>query len=234
MLEEKQLYGLSRRQRSIIRFIVSFCRDKGYPPSIRDIGTGVGLSSTSTVHAHLGTLEKKGFIRRDPSRPRAMEVITERACVPPAEKDLEHFTRCHDPGKKKQETELIECPLVRDYSDAHLRDWFRMNRNVQRIISLPRIILGSPDAFLFRMINDSMIEAGILEGDFCIFHPADQVKDGEIALIASANQMTIKRVYRHLNLYRLEPENRRMNSVFVRELVMLGCLKGIIRSDFLD
>jgi repressor LexA len=230
MIDEKELYGLSQRQRAILRFIVSFREKKGYPPSIRDIGKGVGLSSSSTVYSHLNTLAERGFIHRDPSKPRAMDVLIKDRKEeaekprpePPPPPPVAENTTIH-----RGQDGHVMCSLLRD--DFQGRSIFDP-ANIEERFSLPEKIAGSPDAFLVRMTNDSMVEGGILKGDLCIIHPGGALLDGEIALVESGGSLTIKRVFRQMSFYRLEPQNRKMRPVYVKELVILGKVAGIIRS----
>jgi repressor LexA len=245
MIDEKVMYSLSRRQRTVLKFIARYQSKKGYSPSIRDICKGVGLSSSSSVHLHLKTLEEKGYIRRDPTKPRTIEIrikpegdqyslydrneesyaapVTVEIQVKKTDKTVDSVQR----EKPVNNPQLKEYPLVRGYShEIPLLDPV----NIEQYIMLPDIVVGNKDAFLLRMTNNSMTGAGIFEGDICIIYPAEDFEDGEIAALYAGGNVTVKRVFRHMNAYRLEPENRKMNPVFVKEIKMIGKVRGLIRT----
>lgn len=240
------LKELTKRQRSIYQYIVRFIRRKGYPPTVRDIGKGVGLSSASTVHFHLNTLEKKGFIERDPSKPRAIKPLlgededtsgekadlgeafpAEEAGVrgeeyPPREVDSSPMDRPCD----EVSIPFIEYPIIKGYhEEIPLLDGI----NVESTIPLPLTLVGEEEGFLLRMQGDSMSGAGINDGDLCIMRPTNAFKDGDIAAVVSNGQLTVKRVFNHMGLYRLEPDNRKMNPVYVKHIKILGKFSGVIR-----
>jgi repressor LexA len=239
MVEEKELYGLTKRQRAVLKYIARFYSKKGYSPSIRDICKGVGLSSSSSVHLHLKTLEDRGFIKRDSAKPRTIEVMVsfegekngDERIADQKERDISSQEKKVTTGTREESflnnrDKMGEYPLLKGYSqNVSLTD----PSNVECYITLPDFIAGREDAFLLRMMNDSMIGAGIFEGDLVIIYPEDEVNDGEIAALFSGGNVTIKRVFRHMNAYRLEPENRKMNPVFVKEIQVLGKLQGLIR-----
>jgi repressor LexA len=241
MIDEKVMYSLSKRQRAILKYIVRYQSRKGYSPSIRDICKGVGLSSSSSVHLHLKTLEDKGYIRRDPTKPRTIEVTIkpEGEPVTASEQPIDSKTRELRLERASKTVELsketvtgndvvlVECPLIKGYSQNI--ELFAPS-NIEKVIPLPEFVVGRTDAFLLRMMNDSMIGAGIFEGDLCIVYPDDNFEDGEITVLFASGNVTIKKVFRHLNAYRLEPENRKMNPVFVKEIIVLGKVVGLIRT----
>lgn len=217
---DEKLKNLTKQQRRILNFIVKFTDKSGFPPTIRDIGKAVGLSSSSTIHFHLGNLEKEGFIKRDPTKPRAMKVL-----ISPGNGKKSSERAIESPVVEKRE-DVIDYPLVIGYQKEIP---FFNERNVEKIIPLPVELFGSQEGFLLRMSGKSMIGIGIGDGDLCIMKKTDNVDDGDIALIATNGEMTVKRVFRHLGAYRLEPENRRMNPVYVKNLKILGKLVGVLR-----
>jgi repressor LexA len=242
MLDKTQLYGLTKRQRAVLAFINRYQERRGYPPSIRDIGKGVGLSSSSTVHHHLHALEKKGFIRRDRLKPRAMEIFLDRKPeegalqesgamekpVLPTKEDAEvgaTVEKTRD-DKKEQERGLSEYPLIFGRIPAA---GFFDPENVEKTYYLPEDLFGGRDGFLLRMENDSMTGAGIQPGDLCLVRKTGELPDGEIGVAESGGAVTVKRIFRQTNAFRLEPANRKMNPVFVRDLRVLGKVTGIIR-----
>ncbi|MCD4782994.1 MAG: transcriptional repressor LexA [Candidatus Eremiobacteraeota bacterium] len=217
---DEKLKNLTKRQRSILNFIVKFTDKNGFPPTIRDIGKAVGLSSSSTIHFHLGNLEKVGLIQRDPTKPRAMKVL-----ISPGNGKKSGKKESESPVIEKRE-DVVDYPLVIGYQEEIP---FFSERNVEKIIPLPIELFGSREGFLLRMPGKGMIDIGINDGDLCIMKKTNSVDDGDIAVIATNREMTVKRVFRHLGVYRLEPENRRMNPVYVKELKVLGKLTGVLR-----
>lgn len=261
---KKEMEKLTQRQRAIFRFIMRFLKKNGYPPTVRDIGKGVGLSSSSTVHFHLNSLEEMGFIKRDPSKPRALKIMveTEKDEVKPDEKtdnkkttelelpygeenqghislneekseeiiskaDIpEKIVIISEPREPVKTYNVMEYPLMKGYSETIS---FMDESNIEKLVPLPMELTGEKDGFLLRMNGRSMEGIGILDGDLCIFHKSDEISEGEIAAVISNNELTVKRVFGHMGFYRLDPENRRMNPVYVKELTILGKLTGSIR-----
>lgn len=252
----KELEKLTKRQRSILRFIMRFLKKNGYPPTVRDIGKGVGLSSSSTVHFHLNSLEEMKFIKRDPSKPRALKILIEadkdepkseigeeltlieenlaemsQVEVPPHEAavqsvPVEEKIVPGEPRKPEKSYNILEYPLMKGYSETIS---FSDKSNIESVLPLPVELTGDREGFLLRMNGRSMEGIGILDGDLCMFENADEINEGEIAAVISNNELTVKRVFGHMGFYRLDPENRRMNPVYVKELTILGKLTGSIR-----
>jgi len=217
---KKELEKLTKRQRQILKFILRFIKKKGYPPTIRDIGKGVGLSSSSTVHMHLNSLEEMGLIERDPSKPRAIRALV------PQDYQCKDGKRVEATAPEKEYEDIFKYPLMKGYRPGTP---FFHEDNIEKTILLPAELVEKSEGFLLSMVGKSMEGIGIFDGDLCIMHMTDSIKDGEIAAVISNNELTIKRVYGHLDYYRLEPENRRMNPVYVKELTILGQLAGVIR-----
>lgn len=214
---------LTPRQRQVLNFIIKYREKKGFPPTIREIGNGVGLSSSSSVHGHLKTLEEMGLISRDPTRPRAIDVQAQNKRAP--------GKISHDEVKllktaQKSDSKMVRCPIYSEYTPGE--DFFSP-RHVEKRLPLPMEIAGSMEAFIVRMPNESLKDLGVFKDDMCIFHRVDDFDDGDVAAIISGGAFTIKRIYRRLNAYQLVPENRRMNPVYVRDLEILGKLHGVIR-----
>ncbi len=264
---KKELEKLTQRQRSIFRFILRFLKKNGYPPTVRDIGKGVGLSSSSTVHFHLNSLEEMGFIKRDPSKPRALKILVEtnkeetqseeikenitesdtsflpaneggeenlhskaEAVEMAVEKvetiEMEDKIIYEEPRQPEKSYNMLEYPLMKGYSETIP---FMDESNIEKVVPLPMELTGEKEGFLLKMNGRSMEGIGILDGDLCIFHKTDEISEGEIAAVISNNELTVKRVFGHMGFYRLDPENRRMNPVYVKELTILGKLSGSIR-----
>lgn len=220
--------SLTHRQTLILEVIRRDVLERGIPPSIREIGERVGLSSSSSVHCHLRTLEQKGFIRRDPSRPRCIELLAEgRSRVPPA------APRAAAPADGDQEGSgegresgypagITFYPVLEDPNLAP--------PDAEPVfIPLPRDLAGGDDAFLFQVEGDSMREAAILHGDLVIARRSEEAEDGDIVVVLANQEITVKRFFHGNGHSRLEPENRRMKPIFVRDARVLGKVVGIIR-----
>jgi len=198
----------TKRQLQILDFIRSEVHRKGFPPSVREIGQAVGLSSSSTVHAHLAALEAKGLIRRDPSKPRALEVF-----------DYRDTQRAVDYGQVRV------VPLVGQVSAGQP---ILAAENIESTMCLPAE-LADESTFLLRVSGDSMIEAGILDGDFVVVRKQETASNGDIVVALLDSEATVKRFYREANQIRLQPENSALDPIYSREVVILGKVIALFR-----
>ncbi|MCL6473308.1 MAG: transcriptional repressor LexA [Firmicutes bacterium] len=200
--------NLTDRQRQILDYILAEINRKGYPPSVREIGQAVGLTSSSTVHSHLAALERKGYIRRDPTKPRALEVI-----------DLRLTNKGISPDKVKN------VPLVgRVAAGTPLF----AQENIEDNYPLPVDIAGE-DSFMLKVKGDSMIEAGILDGDYIIVRQQATANDGDIVVALIDDESTVKRFYKKRDRVVLKAENKSMEPIIVRDVRILGKVIGLIR-----
>lgn len=201
---------LSKRQQSILNFIKEEVRTKGYPPSVREIAEAVGLASSSTVHGHLSRLESKGFIRRDPTKPRAIEILerTEESNIPKEEARYAPLI-----GKV---TAGIPITAV---------------ENIEEYIPLPSTAAGPDDnLFVLTIQGDSMIEAGILNKDMVIVKQQNTAQNGEIIVaMTDENEATVKRFFKEKNHIRLQPENATMEPLLYENVTVLGKVIGLYR-----
>ncbi len=185
---------LSERQRQILQFIVDEHRDRGFPPSVREIGLAVGLTSPSTVHNHLNILERRGYIRRDPTKPRAIEV-------------------CYDPGSgaTAERRPVNHVPLVGDVAaGANVL----AQENVEELVPVPADLTGEGTLFMLRVRGDSMIEAGILDGDFVVVRQQPDASDGEIVVAGiPGEEATVKTLRREAGEVILVPANPALSPV---------------------
>ncbi|KEI01294.1 transcriptional repressor LexA [Clostridium botulinum] len=193
------------KQIEIYEFIKTQILQKGYPPSVREICKGVGLSSTSSVHSHLSKLEKKGLIRRDSTKPRTIEILKE-------------------PMIRK---EMVNIPIVGKVTAGipilaveNIEDTFPISLN---------FIPKNKDLFILKVSGESMIEAGILDGDFAIIEKVDYASDGEIVVALIENEATLKRFFKEKDHIRLQPENQTMEPIIVKDCKILGKLTGVFR-----
>jgi repressor LexA len=197
---------LTKRQREILSYLLDSMSRKGYPPSVREIGAALGLTSSSTVHSHLAALEKKGYIRRDPSKPRAIEVLKDGASQPPKR--------------------VINVPVVgRIAAGAPLL----AEENIEDVFPLPRDFVREDGAFILRVRGDSMIDAGIYDGDFVVIRPQPTATNGEIVAALLGEEATVKRFYKERDHIRLQPENPSMSPIITREVTIIGKAVALIR-----
>jgi len=202
--------GLTKRQSAILDYIKSEILKRGYPPSVREIGEAVGLSSPSTVHAHLNALETKGYIRRDPQKPRALEVL-DNSSQPT-------FVQQH---------EMVDVPLLGKIS-AGLPAF--AEENIEEYFPLPLDYVNSnKPLFMLRVHGESMIEAGISHGDLLIVESAKTARSGEMVVALIDDEATVKTFYHEGNRIRLQPENSSMTPIFVDHCEIIGKPIGLFR-----
>jgi repressor LexA len=203
---------LTKRQQEIFDFIKRYSAKYGYPPTVRDIGKAVGLASSSTVHAHLANLEKIGLLRRDPSKPRALELL-DRA----ADKAAEGVRSIVGPSG---------LPLVGHVAAGQP---VLAEENIEDYVDVPAVAGGGDGEYLLRVRGDSMKDAGILEGDFVVVRPEDTASDGEIVVALVGEEATVKRFFREADHIRLQPENPTMEPIRSKEVKVLGRVVGLLR-----
>ena len=208
---------LTARQQEIWQFLVEYLDGHGYPPTVREIGDAVGLASPSTVHAHLANLERAGLLRRDPTKPRALELVGHRRQERVAAEPGEHM-----------QTKL---PLLGQIAAGAP---LLAEENVEDEIAVPEP-LGRGADFLLRVRGDSMIDAGILDGDVLVVRKQPDARNGEIvvALVGddeSANEATVKTFYREQKRIRLQPENAALEPIYPDHVTVLGKVTGVFRT----
>ncbi|NTW27836.1 MAG: transcriptional repressor LexA [Nitrospirae bacterium] len=199
---------LSKRQQQIIDFIRSEIHRCGYPPSVREIGEAVGLSSSSTVHSHLASLEAKGFIRRDPSKPRALEVL-----------DFRETERGIDASAIRMVPVLGQVAAGQPIMAAE---------NIEQTMPLPAEMVGD-STFILRVRGDSMIEAGILNGDFVVVRQQTTANNGDIVVAMIDDEATVKTFYKEADRVRLQPQNSTMEPIYTRDIMLLGKVVALLR-----
>jgi len=199
---------LTKRQTQILDFIRAEVHRRGFPPSVREIGEAVGLSSSSTVHSHLAALETKGFIRRDPSKPRALEVL-----------DYRDTDRAVDYGT------IHAVPIVGSVAAGSP---ILAAENIESTMSLPAELAGE-STFILRVKGESMIDAGILDGDFVVVRQQSTANNGEIVVAMIDDSATVKRFFREADRIRLQPENASMEPIYARDVTVLGKVVALFR-----
>ena len=197
---------LTKRQEEIFEFIKRYSSEHGYPPTVRDIGKAIGLTSSSTVHAHLANLEKLGVLRRDPTKPRALELLGQAARkVVPGPSGLPVVGRV-----------AAGAPVLAE-------------ENIEEYVDVPEIAGGDAGEYVLRVHGESMKDAGILEGDYVVVRPQDTASDGEIVVALVGEEATVKRFFKESDHIRLQPENAAMQPIRVREVQILGRVVGVCR-----
>jgi repressor LexA len=199
---------LTKRQQEIFDFIKRYSAKYGYPPTVRDIGKAVGLASSSTVHAHLSNLERIGLLRRDPSKPRAIE-LKDRAAA-----GMRGFV---NPG----------LPLVGQVAAGQP---VLAEENIEEYIHTPAFAGGDSGEYLLRVRGDSMRNVGILEDDVVVVRSQDTAEDGEIVVALVGEEATVKRFFQEDDHVRLQPENETMDPIRSRDVRVLGKVVGLMRS----
>ena len=200
-------YGkISTKQREILEYIKQEILNKGYPPAVREICEAVGLKSTSSVHSHLETLEKNGYIRRDPTKPRAIEIID----------DNFNLTR----------REVANVPILGKVAAGQP---LLAVENIENYFPIPVEFLPNADTFMLTVKGESMINAGIFDGDKILVQSQSDARNGDIVVALVEDSATVKTFYKEDGYYRLQPENDTMDPIIVKECSILGKVFGIMR-----
>ena len=200
-------YGkISTKQREILEYIKQEILNKGYPPAVREICEAVDLKSTSSVHSHLETLEKNGYIRRDPTKPRAIEIID----------DNFNLTR----------REVVNVPILGNVAAGQP---LLAVENIETYFPIPTEFLPNAETFMLRVKGESMINAGIFDGDFILVEETPTASDNDIIVALLEDSVTVKRFYKEEDHIRLQPENDTMDPIIVKECSILGKVFGVFR-----
>ena len=208
---------LSKRQREIFDFVVAYADKHGYPPTVREIGEAVGLASPSTVHAHLANLERAGYLKRDPTKPRALEVVG---------RGREPAVAALGPARIAA-PEAPRLPLVGEIAAGGP---LLAEENIEDYVQVPAVAGGDDGEYVLRVRGESMKDAGILGGDFVVVRPQDTATDGEIIVALVGEEATVKRFFRESDHVRLQPENAAMEPIRSKEVRILGRVVGVFRS----
>jgi repressor LexA len=204
---------LTGRQQEIWDFVVEYVDRHGYPPTVREIGQSVGLASPSTVHAHLANLERAGLLRRDPTKPRALELSHRR-------RDVAHAEAAR------------KLPLVGEIAAGGP---LLAEENIEEYLAVPEPLSRGGDEFLLRVKGDSMVNAGILDGDIVVVRRQADARNGEIVVALAgddeaADEATVKRFFREEGRIRLQPENDALEPIYARHVQILGKVVGVFRT----
>ena len=200
-------YGkISDKQREILEYIKAEILNKGYPPAVREICEAVKLKSTSSVHAHLETLEKNGYIRRDPTKPRAIEIVDENF----------NLTR----------REMVNVPIVGRVAAG---EPILAVENIENYFPIPAEFMPNEQTFILQVQGESMINAGILDGDYILVEQQTTANDGDMVVALVDDSATVKTFYKENGYYRLQPENDFMDPIIVSDVMIMGKVIGTFR-----
>ena len=197
--------NLTKRQQEIFDFIKRYSSQHGYPPTVRDIGKAIGLTSSSTVHTHLANLEKIGLVRRDPSKPRALELLVDQAKKAVGPSGLPVVGRV-----------AAGAPVLAD-------------ENIEEYVEVPELAGGDAGEYVLRVSGDSMRDAGILDGDHVVVHKQETARNGEIVVALVGEEATVKRYFKERDHIRLQPENEAHEPIRTRDAQILGRVVGVCR-----
>ncbi len=202
------------KQEEILNCIETYIREKGYPPSIRDICREVNLSSSSTVFSHLAALEKKGFIQRDDGATRGIRLTDPRSVN----------SACID--SKASADDIINVPVIGKVAAGTP---ILATENIERTMPIPGDFAPGQEVFMLNVKGDSMIEIGILDGDYVLVQRQATAKDGDVIVALIEDEATVKTFYKERDCFRLQPENRYLKAIYTKELIVLGKVIGVFR-----
>ncbi|MFO7151753.1 MAG: transcriptional repressor LexA [Bacillota bacterium] len=197
--------NLSPRQQQILDFIRDFLKKRGYPPSVREICAATNLKSTATVHSYLVQLEKKGYITRDPQKPRSIIVSD---------------------NKYLFNSGYVPVPIVGRVTAGQP---ILAEENIQGVFPLPKEMVPESELFMLRVQGNSMIEAGIFDGDYVVVKSTSSAENGDIIVALLGDEATVKRFFKEKDRIRLQPENRFMDPIIVKDVKVLGKVIGLFR-----
>lgn len=197
---------ISKKQLEILEYIKSQILERGFPPAVREICEAVNLKSTSSVHSHLETLEKNGYIRRDPTKPRAIEILD----------DSFNLTR----------REMVNVPIVGQVAAG---EPILAQENIENYFPIPTEFMPNNQTFLLKVKGESMINAGILNGDMVLVEQASTASNGDMVVALIEDGATVKTFYKEEGIFRLQPENDSMDPIIVSEVTILGKVIGVFR-----
>jgi len=204
----------SPKQLEILACIEASIINRGYPPSIRDICKAVNLSSSSTVFAHLSSLESKGYIERDTSTTRGIRLTSM--------KDAVHSSF----NSQDMDAKIIEVPVIGKITAGSP---ILAVENIERTFPIPQDFIRGKETFMLHVSGDSMIEAGILDGDYILVERQNVANDGDMVVALIGDEATVKTFYKEQDCFRLQPENRYMKAIYTKELLILGKVTGVFR-----
>ena len=197
---------ITKKQEEILNYIKDEILERGFPPAVRDICEAVHLKSTSSVHSHLETLEKNGYIRRDPTKPRAIEILD----------DTFNFNR----------REMVNVPIVGRVAAG---EPLLAEQNIENYFPIPMDYMPNNQTFMLKVRGDSMINIGIYDGDFVLVEQTPTARNGEVVVALVEDGATVKRFFKEEGIYRLQPENDALDPIIVSEVQIMGKVIGVFR-----
>ena len=206
----------TRKEKAILKFIEDQVMEKGYPPSVREIGKAIGLSSTATVHAYLSKLEKQGFIKKEDKKGRTLKVIKGSNGQPVKKSNKNFYTQ----------KEMVEVPVIGKITAGQP---ILAVENVTDTFPIPIDFVGNSESFMLTVRGESMIEAGILYGDYILVKKQNNANNGEIVVALIEDEATVKTFYKEKDHIRLQPENHTMDPIIVPNCQILGKVAGVFR-----
>lgn len=219
-MPRKKNLELGKREKDILNFIEKQIKEHGYPPSVREIGKSVGLSSTATVHGYLTKLEEKGFIKKENQKGRALKLVrgnkNEEKKQPKVEEQKNLYT----------DKEMVDVPVVGKITAGAP---ILAVENVTDTFPIPLSFVGNAESFMLTVSGESMIEAGILDGDYILVRKQNVARNGEIVVALIEDEATVKTFYKEKDHIRLQPENSTMNPIIVNDCKILGVVSGVFR-----
>jgi repressor LexA len=211
------LTDLSERQQQILTIIKKAVAQKGYPPTVREIGLEVGLRSSATVHSHMHVLEEKGYIRRDPAKPRALEILELGNEFGNEDNEFDNMTH-----------RVLHIPIIGHVAAG---EPIFAEENIEDTFPVPYEMVRTDTAFILTVKGESMIEAGILDGDYLLVRSQDTARNGQIVVALLDQEVaTVKRFFRERGLIRLQPENSTMSPIFTKAVTIVGVVIGLFRT----
>ncbi len=206
----------SRKEKAILQFIEEQVMEKGYPPSVREIGKAIGLSSTATVHAYLSKLEKQGLIKKEGKKGRTLKVVNGLNKGMSSKSDKNFYTQ----------KELVDVPIIGKITAGQP---VLAVENITDTFPIPVDFVGNSESFMLTVSGESMIEAGILDGDYILVKKQNDARNGEIVVALIGEEATVKTFYKEKDHIRLQPENHTMDPIIVPDCKILGKVAGVFR-----
>lgn len=219
-MPRKKSLDLGKREKDILSFIEKQIKENGYPPSVREIGKSVGLSSTATVHGYLRKLEEKGFIKKENQKGRALKLVKGNKNEDKKQSKIEEQKNFYT------DKEMVDVPVVGKITAGAP---ILAVENVTDTFPIPLSFVGNAESFMLTVSGESMIEAGILDGDYILVRKQNVARNGEIVVALIEDEATVKTFYKEKDCIRLQPENSTMDPIIVSDCKILGVVSGVFR-----
>lgn len=207
---------LTKRQAQVLELISTWTEENGYPPSVREIGEALGLSSSATVHAHLEALEAKGYLHREGAKSRSLTIS-----------DKGRGSSKHQGHSPSVSSSIVELPLVGRVAAGQP---ILAEQNIDEVVALPKSIVGDTGSFILRVSGNSMVDMGILDGDYVVVKEQDSADDGDCVVALIDDSATVKTFYQEKDRVRLQPQNSTMEPIYVKDVVILGKVISLFRN----